>query len=105
MAAVAAYNILDVILIDGTVGVTDGVAVAFFFVCCHDLPLVIQRDLGVWHKGRKKDGVCMPAFSAFETQDAKDHGSRRCFHAARVVSVDVQTAGMAAGAEDAMELE
>jgi len=33
VAAVAAYDILDVILIDGTVGVTDGVAVAFFFVC------------------------------------------------------------------------
>ena len=52
-----------------------------------------------------KDGVCMPAFRAFQPQDAEDHGSRRCFHAARVVPVDVQTAGMAAGAEDAMDLE
>ena len=70
VAAVAAYDILDVILIDRTVGVTDGVAVAFFFVCCYDLPLVLQRDLGVWHKGRKKNGVCMPAFRAFQSQDA-----------------------------------
>lgn len=47
----------------------------------------------------------MPAFRAFQPQDTEDHGSRRCFHAARVVPVDVQTAGMAAGAEDAMDLE
>ena len=47
----------------------------------------------------------MPAFRAFQAQDAEGHGSRRCFHAARVVPVDVQTAGMAAGAEDAVDLE
>ena len=51
VAAVAAYDGFDVILIDGTIGVTDGVAVAFLFVCCHDLPLILQRNLGVWHKG------------------------------------------------------
>lgn len=47
MTTIAADDVLDNILIDRTIGVTNGVAVSSCFVCYYNLLLVIQSDLEV----------------------------------------------------------
>ena len=47
----------------------------------------------------------MAAFRAFQAEDEECYCSCRCFHAASVIPVNTKTAGMAAGAKDAVNLK
>ena len=86
-----------IVLIDFRIILTDFVDIAAIAGGSNDLAAARKGDLGIGDDGGGKQGMCPAAFGAFYTADFEPERTFMRLYLARVITMEAETAGVAAG--------
>lgn len=103
--AIAAYDGLDVVLIDKGIAAADSVAVGAVLIGTGNTDLIFKQDPGIRDHGREKKRMCSAALGALHTADPDGEITFGRADMTAVVAVDGKASMAAAGAGEAVKLE